>query len=426
MATTNLPEPAPDAPYADWRAYVAQQTGLTGSRLTAATRDYMQEAREFGSGGGPQPGGGSGGGGTGGGGTGGGNGGGGNPGNGSSPGSSGGCAAKFGPAPPGKKWVGRVFADGTDSCQLVDIDSGGQGGETEREKAAREAARQSAFDTLKSWFSQYGIDDSASGQGSLSSMIWQWIQQDKSADWIKLELRKTEQYKARFPGMEAISKKGMAMSEAEYIATERAYLQVLSTAGLDKVYGNRADYGRFIAAEVSAQELAARVQIAKDYVNMYAPASVKQQLRELYGMDDTQMAAYVLDTSEGKKKSLAALETEYTRRQSQAQVGGAAIDTGLGIGTPLRDQIAEAGYNYNQAMTGLGRAKTEADPYRRLGNLYGVATSTDELIQENFGLGGGAEATTKKKKLASRERAAFSGSSALSAGSLAANRIGQV
>ena len=296
----------------------------------------------------------------------------------------------------------------------------------DREAAEKQAQRQSAFDTLKAWFTEYGIDDNASGQGTLSSKIWEWIQGDKSADWIKLELRKTDQYKSRFPGMDAISKKGMAMSEAEYIATERAYLQVLSTAGLDKVYGNRADYGRFIANEVSAQELAARVQIAKDYVNMYAPASVKQQLRELYGMDDTQMAAYVLDTSEGKKKSLAALETEYTKRQAQAQVGGAAIDTGLGISTPLRDQIAEAGYNYNQAMTGLGRAKTEADPYRRLGNLYGVATSTDELIQENFGLGGGAEATTKKKKLASRERAAFSGSSALSAGSLAANRIGQV
>ena len=290
----------------------------------------------------------------------------------------------------------------------------------------QDTGKMSAYEVLSSWFKEYGIDDDASGQDSLSSLIWNWIRDDKSSDWIKLELRKTDQYKARFPGMEAISRKGMAMSEAEYVATERAYLQVLSAAGLDSVYGNRADYGRFIANEVSAQELAGRVQIAKDYVNMYAPQSVKQQLREFYGMDDAQMAAYVLDTSEGKKKSLAFLETEYTKRQAQAQVGGAAIDTGLGISTPLRDEIAEAGYNYNQAMTGLGRAKVEADPYRRLGNLYGVATSTDELIQENFGLGGGAEATTKKRKLASRERAAFSGSSALSAGSLAANRIGQV
>lgn len=298
--------------------------------------------------------------------------------------------------------------------------------ERDLREAQRQAQQQSAYETLQSWFVEFGIDDEMSGQESLSSKIWGWISGDKSADWIKLELRKTDQYRARFPGMEAISKKGMAMSEAEYIATERAYFQVLSTAGLDSVYGNRADYGRFIANEVSAQELASRVQIAKDYVNMYAPASVKQQLRELYGMDDTQMAAYVLDTSEGKRKSLAALESEYTKRQSQAQVGGAAIDTGLGISTPLRDQIAEAGYNYNQAMAGLGRAKTEADAYRRLGGLYGEATSTDELVQENFGLGGGAEATTKKKKLASRERAAFSGSSALSAGSLAANRIGQV
>jgi hypothetical protein len=55
-----------------------------------------------------------------------------------------------------------------------------------------------------------------------------------------------------------------------------------------------------------------------------------------------------------------------------------------------------------------------------------VQTSTDELVQETFGLGGGAEATTKKRKLASRERAAFAGSSALGQSSLSANRIGQV
>lgn len=297
----------------------------------------------------------------------------------------------------------------------------------DREKADKEAKRQSALDTLTSWFTEFGIDDAATQQGqSLSSLIWGWLQGDKSMDWIKLELRKTDQYKARFPGMDALSKKGMAISEAEYISNERAYLQVLSAAGFEKIYGTRANYASFMTAEVSPQELASRVQIAKDYVNMVAPASVKEQLRTLYGMTNDEMAAYMLDTSEGKKQSLAALESEYTRRVGQANVGGAAQDVGFGLSTSLRDQIASMGYDYNRSAAGLSQVRMQENPYRRLGQLYGVQTSTDELVQETFGLGGGAETATKKRKLASRERAAFSGTSALGQSSLSANRIGQV
>lgn len=295
------------------------------------------------------------------------------------------------------------------------------------EDTQRKAQKQSARETLQSWFEAYGIDDtSTEGGQSLSSLIYGWVEGDKSMDWIKLELRKTDQYKARFPGMDALSKKGMAISEAEYISNERAYLQVLSAAGFEKIYGTRSNYASFMTSEVSPQELASRVQMAKDYVNMAAPASVKEQLRTLYGMTNEDMAAYMLDTSEGKKQSLAALESEYTRRVSQANVSGAAQDVGLGLSTPLRDQIASMGYDYNRSAAGLSQVRTEQDPYRRLGQLYGVQTSTDELVQETFGLGGGAEATTKKRKLASRERAAFAGSSALGQSSLSANRIGQV
>jgi hypothetical protein len=295
------------------------------------------------------------------------------------------------------------------------------------EDTQKKAQKQSARETLQSWFEAYGIDDtSTQGGQSLSSLIYGWVEGDKSMDWIKLELRKTDQYKARFPGMDALSKKGMAISEAEYISNERAYLQVLSAAGFEKIYGTRSNYASFMTSEVSPQELASRVQMAKDYVNMAAPASVKEQLRTLYGMTNEDMAAYMLDTSEGKKQSLAALESEYTRRVSQANVSGAAQDVGLGLSTPLRDQIASMGYDYNRSAAGLSQVRTEQDPYRRLGQLYGVQTSTDELVQETFGLGGGAEATTKKRKLASRERAAFAGSSALGQSSLSANRIGQV
>ena len=287
--------------------------------------------------------------------------------------------------------------------------------------------RKSARETLEAWFKYYGIEDaSTTGNQSLSQLIYGWVEGDKSMDWIRLELRKSDQYKARFPGMEELSKKGMAISEAEYISNERAYTQVLKAAGMPTgFYDDRQDFANFMVAEVSPQELSSRVQIAKDYVQLYAPKSVRDQLKALYGFSDDEMAAYVLDTSQDKMKSLAVIEAEYTQRRSQAQVGGAAADAGLGVSASLRDQIAAMGYDYNQAASGFIGAKSDAPLYSRLGNLYGEKTSTEELVQETFGLGGAAETTTKKKKLASRERAAFSGTSGIGASSLGTNQAGR-
>ena len=289
------------------------------------------------------------------------------------------------------------------------------------------AARQSAYETLTTWFAYYGIDNLAPGKDSLSTLIFNWTQADKSMDWIKLQLRQTDQYRARFPGMEELAKKGMAISEAEYISNERAFTQVLKASGMPtSFYDDRQDFANFMVAEISPAELASRVQIAKDYVNLYAPDTVKNQLRELYGMTDEQMAAYVLDTSQNKMRSLAALEAEYTKKMSQANVGGAAATAGMNVSGSMRDDIAEMGFDYRQSLAGFTNVQNQEDAYRRLGSLYGQRTSSDELVRETFGLSGGAEVTTKKRKLASKERAKFGGTSALSQSSLAGDRMGQV
>lgn len=370
MARAPRPTSTNPEDYKAWRAYIADFTGYSGSQLTAATREAIQTER----------------------------------------------ANNPAPDPPPEPEPDPVEEPqqptGPDPTYLAQV----------------EANRQSAFETVEAWFQYFGIDDLVPGaEQSLSSLIRTWAQADKSVDWIKLEIRKTAQYKARFPGMEALAKEGLAISEAEYIANERAYMQVLQASGMPtSFYDDRQDFANFMVAQVSPQELASRVQIAKDYVNLYAPPTVKQQLRELYGMTDDQMAAYVLDTSENKMRSLAALEAEYTKKMSQAEVGGAAATVGIGLGRTLRDQIAESGFDYRQSVSGLTGVQTQADAYRRLGQLYNQETSTDELVQETFGLTGGTETTKKKRKLASRERAAFGGTSALSQGSLGSERMGQV
>jgi hypothetical protein len=50
--------------------------------------------------------------------------------------------------------------------------------------------------------------------------------------------------------------------------------------------------------------------------------------------------------------------------------------------------------------------------------LYNSDITQDDLVKEQFGMAGGTDVTAKKKKLASQERAAFSGSSGIAQGSL--------
>ena len=66
----------------------------------------------------------------------------------------------------------------------------------------------------------------------------------------------------------------------------------------------------------------------------------------------------------------------------------------------------------------------EAGTYADLGKMSGIETSDSELIADQFGLSGGATAAKKKKKLASQERARFSGTSGVGSQSLNARPLG--
>jgi hypothetical protein len=64
----------------------------------------------------------------------------------------------------------------------------------------------------------------------------------------------------------------------------------------------------------------------------------------------------------------------------------------------------------------------ETPLYDRLALLSNEEAGSDDLVKGQFNLAGAAEAKTKKKRLASQERARFSGSSGISKTSLAQKR----
>lgn len=240
-------------------------------------------------------------------------------------------------------------------------------------------------------------------------------------------------YFARFPAVQRIrelnkqrQQQGLTIiaepSPATYVGLEEGYRQAL--VGLPTgLWGSAQDVADWIVKDVSPQEVAQRVTVAKNYINYSANASVKNELRRIYGMTDAEMTAYVLDEDRAREY----IETEYQKRVRQANVGGAAIDADIRISEGMRDQLAgndTFGESYGNTLAGFQSVARIEDTYSQLGRMSGITTSTDELVTDQFGLTGAADIATKKRKLSSQERARFGGSSAISTTSLNARPIG--
>ena len=83
------------------------------------------------------------------------------------------------------------------------------------------------------------------------------------------------------------------------------------------------------------------------------------------------------------------------------------------------------GKSYGNAAANFQAVAEVEDAYNRLGRLSGINTTTEELVTDQFGLEGAADAANKKKQLASQERARFQGQSGLGRTSLSAGRRAQ-
>ena len=178
--------------------------------------------------------------------------------------------------------------------------------------------RSNAFDEMQAVLRGYGIDLDGTFTQSLREMIYA----DKSDDAIMLELRETQAYNRRFTGMADLIERGQFMSEAEYIVQERSYRNLMAQYDLPTgFYDSYDDFGRFIANGVSVKELDDRIITAQTILDEDAPAEYKQALQSLYGVNDGDMLAYVLD---GDKA-----QDAIQRRLRTASFAGAAAQGGF-------------------------------------------------------------------------------------------------
>lgn len=255
----------------------------------------------------------------------------------------------------------------------------------------------------------------AYGLESLAPAVLGFIQQGYSAETINVLLQETDAYKQRFAANEARRQKGLAvLSPAEYLATERAYRQVMSQAGLPAgFYDSPDDFQGWLAEDVSPAEIQERVTIASDIINSADP-----QARAIFSQWYTpgEMVAYALDRDRATQV--------IDRRWRAAQVGSAAADQGFRLDSGLAERVAETGVSAAAARQGFGTASAVGQAAGRLSDIYGGDYDEDEAVSEVFFAD--EQAARKRRGLASKERAQFGGGSGVAATSLSARSGGQV
>jgi hypothetical protein len=281
--------------------------------------------------------------------------------------------------------------------------------------ATAKGERQSAYDLLYQQFSQYGL-------GALVTPLKDLITSGASPSEFTIKLRETEAYKKRFAANQARIQKGLtAISEAEYLGLEDQYQNIMRNYGLPAEYYTRGDMGiqegfnKFIANDVSASELEDRIMTAQSRV-MNANPEVLASLKKFYpGINNGDILAYTLDP----EKAL----TDIKRKVTAAEIGGSAMQAGLGITGTRAEELGAAGVTKQQAQQGFQTVAEVAPRGGQLAEIYKQSPYTQTTAEaEVFGLAGSAEAARQRKKLTSLETAAFSGSAG--AGAIARDRAG--
>lgn len=250
--------------------------------------------------------------------------------------------------------------------------SGGGGGGAEVDpyaydkaiRAAEEARRvQNASAVMKSLLTEYNM-------ASLYDTVVGYIKQGYDPDAVMVLIRTTPEYKQRFPAMEALAKKGRAISEAAYIEYEK------QAAGLERRYGFPTgmlmdSVTDLLTNEVSASELNDRVILASAAA-IQAPDDIKNQFMNYYGIDVGGLAAYFLDPT----KATPLLEKQF----ASSVIGTEAARQGIGIDAYSAENLQGLGITQEQAREGFGTVARG----RNLAQGRGDIATQEQLIQGTF------------------------------------------
>lgn len=240
--------------------------------------------------------------------------------------------------------------------------------------------------------------------GGLENLLYEELvtDQDFSETRMMTRIRETPEYARRFPGMAARRAAGLpAISEEQYLADETAYRQILRNAGMPTgFYDSPDDFGQFIANDVSPQELNFRVQQGYQAVAQADP-SVRNSMRQFYGVTDGELAAYFLDP----ERASSLIEQQV----ATARIGAAAARQGFGqvadrAAAERMQRLGVTEQEASQAFGTLSQARELLTPLERGETALDVAETALSLTGR-----GGAEAAQRLATQQRRRVARFEG-----------------
>ena len=261
--------------------------------------------------------------------------------------------------------------------------------------ATMTAAQNDSYKYLVSLFESYGIS-------SLAPAILRLVQSGASDDTIALQLKETPEYKQRFAANAARVARGLPeLSPQEYLATERSYRQLMSSAGLPAgFYDSNTDFQKFLENDLSPTELQDRVGLASEAY--YSSPETMRAWRDSGGSDG-EFIALALDSTKAAPLVRQRIRSLEAQAISKSQ--------GVGITQDSADMIGASGANLDQIRQGVNFIAQEAANAKKLGELDGTSIDTGDLVAETF-MNDGAAALKRQKAIGS-EAGRFGGKSAV-------------
>lgn len=280
---------------------------------------------------------------------------------------------------------------------------------------------ETAFDIIRKTLEYYGLKD-ADFLAEVQKLFTTKVISDKSTvDDIGVAMQSSPAFAKRFPANKALADKGKPQySVSQYLRLEADYKSRLQAGGMPPgFYDQPEDLQKFIAEDVSPDELSARIQLGYQAVKN-ASKDVVDQFKSLYGVSEGDLAAYFLDP-EVAKPTFDKYEAE--RQARSAQIAAQSLSqANIQLERQQAEDLARAGITADQAQQGFAEIGMGQQ-------LYGATTAElaagkQDITQQEQIAGTFNTNAEARQKIAQRKRerqAAFQ-----TGGSLLATQAGNI
>lgn len=282
----------------------------------------------------------------------------------------------------------------------------------ETAKAEQVAAqRKSAFDVIREKFTSMGIKDvgddiAAIFAGKGTDRFGKAFDEiPTTSEGFYLQLINTKSYYERFGKVnEARLNAGYkALDEKTIVGMEDEYQKVLTSYNMPTgFYDQTTDFQSFLKNNLTNVDVANIIQAYRDFVTTGTDSNVRKQLKDLYGIGDEALTAYMIDPTKGQ----GILE----------QIAGKNMNTAAALIEGLTAEQAQMAQAYGAGSLGYGsqrqkysQVQQELQTTGNLAAIYGENFGAKEAIAAEFG--GDVQAQAQAARIKATGAAAFGGTS---------------